>query len=727
MPTDPNAAVRVGVDVGGTFTKAVAVSALSGEIVARSVRSTTHSAPSGVAEGVVACVADIAEAVGRDNVVLVTHSTTQAVNALLEGDVGIVGVIGMGRIPELKRAEQRTTLRNIELAPGKHLRTLPIFLDVTAGLTDETATQALQTLIDGGASAVCIAEAFSPDDPSKEEQVAHLASEMGLPACASSDLSGLYGLELRAVTAAINASILPIALRTAEFVGSGVVAAGINAPVMVMRGDGGATDLAGFRRAPARTLYSGPAASVAGALRTANVIDAVVVEVGGTSTNVAAVRNGRPALSYVQVASHSTAVRAVDVRVVGVAGGSILRLRKRRFGIGKHAYDVKGLGPRSAHIAGLPYACFLSSNDFIGAVATLESPCAGDANDHVVLTLRDGQRVAITTTCAANALGIAEPSDYCYSPPEAAVAAFAVVATTFGIAANEVARRMLIAAGEEVAEMIATLVRVQKLQRPEIVAVGGGAGGLGRYVGSMLGFNVRVPEGAEIISSIGDALSLIRVERERTVDATDAGLIRRLLAEVEEEAVAAGASKATLDLRIEELPEQGTVRAIATGAVAMSAGAVPGRPVVSAEDLMSQLGGMNGHAGAGLTEGHAGATIQRAGSYWLATHGGFVLVLDRFGDLVSEIEGTIASAGASDVTSGAASSLETFTESVRALVEKTTRYRGPITLRPSAWVIDGSAIVEVSSGDIASGVAALVDATRLHGPNPIAVVVGRSR
>ncbi len=126
---------------------------------------------------------------------------------------------------------------------------------------------------------------------------------------------------------------------------------------MVMRGDGGATDLSGFRRAPARTLYSGPAASVAGALRSSRIEDAVIVEVGGTSTNVAAIRRGRPALSYVQIASHATAIRALDVRVLGVAGGSMLRVRRDR---------VYGVGPRSAHIAGLPYACFLSAADFDG-------------------------------------------------------------------------------------------------------------------------------------------------------------------------------------------------------------------------------------------------------------------------------------------------------------------------------------------------------------------------
>src|SRR5581483_2872317 len=146
------------------------------------------------------------------------------------------------------------------------------------------------------------------DDVTNEAMVARAAEQLGLPATTSSELSGLYGLELRAVTAALNASILPIALRTAEVVGQGVTAAGVHSAVMVMRGDGGATDLAGFRRAPARTLYSGPAASVAGALRSHRIDDGVIVEVGGTSTNVAAICRGRPALSYVRVASHATAI-----------------------------------------------------------------------------------------------------------------------------------------------------------------------------------------------------------------------------------------------------------------------------------------------------------------------------------------------------------------------------------------------------------------------------------
>ena len=93
MTTPPR--IRVGVDVGGTFTKAVAVEIRTdgAHIVAQSVRPTTHTDADGVAAGVVHCVADVATAVGADNIALVTHSTTQAVNALLEGVVGSVGVI----------------------------------------------------------------------------------------------------------------------------------------------------------------------------------------------------------------------------------------------------------------------------------------------------------------------------------------------------------------------------------------------------------------------------------------------------------------------------------------------------------------------------------------------------------------------------------------------------------------------------------------------------------
>ena len=280
---------------------------------------------------------------------------------------------------------------------------------------------------------------------------------------------------------------------------------------MVMRGDGGATDLSGFRRAPARTLYSGPAASVAGALRSSRIEDAVIVEVGGTSTNVAAIRRGRPALSYVQVASHATAIRALDVRVLGVAGGSMLRSRRNR---------VYGVGPRQrahrgAAVRVLPARRRVRRRDDRAA----SRRDLGDPADYLVVRLADGRAVALTNTCAANALGLVEPGDYARGDHDAARRRVRgrrrdpAAARRRGRAAHARRRRP-----RPIGDLVASVIRDHHLERPVLVAVGGGAGGLGRAVAGAMGLDIVVPEKAEVISAIGDALSLVRAERERTFD-----------------------------------------------------------------------------------------------------------------------------------------------------------------------------------------------------------------
>src|SRR6266513_215223 len=133
--------VRVGVDVGGTFTKAVAFEAGAASVLAEAIVPTTHDHPDGVAAGVVDVVSQLVAEVGADRVELVTHSTTQAVNALLEGDVATVGMIGLGRAPDLRKARRRTVDLRVELNEERSLRTVPEFLDVTAGLDPAVAAQ----------------------------------------------------------------------------------------------------------------------------------------------------------------------------------------------------------------------------------------------------------------------------------------------------------------------------------------------------------------------------------------------------------------------------------------------------------------------------------------------------------------------------------------------------------------------------------------------------------
>ncbi|MGH9188593.1 MAG: hydantoinase/oxoprolinase family protein [Acidimicrobiales bacterium] len=689
--------MRVGVDIGGTFTKAVAVDG-TGQVVARAVVPTSHDSTDGVAAGVVDAVARLAGELGAGEISLVTHSTTQAVNALLEGDVAMVGVVGMGREPNLAKARRRTNLGPVEMGDGRSLQTVTEFLDVSRGLDLDAVRAALERLVEAGAGAVAVAEAFAPDDTANEQAVANLASGMGLPTTTSAELSGLYGLELRTVTAAVNSSILPVALRTADVVRDGVAACGIAAPVMVMRGDGGATDLEGFLRAPARTLYSGPAASVAGALRTHRVDEGVIVEVGGTSTNIAAIKAGQPALSYVQVAGRPTAIRALDVAVAGVAGGSMLRSRRRR---------VYGVGPRSAHIAGLAYCCFLPAADMVGADATCVSPRPGDPPDYVVLRLSDGRQAALTNTCAANALGLVEVDDYAYGNPEAARAGFAAAGAMLRLPGDEVARRMLQASCMLLGDLVSAAVKAHDLKSPEIVAVGGGAGALGRQVAAALGLPCTVPDGAEVISSVGDALSLVRAERERTVQSPGPEAIRALVEEVQAEALAAGAAPASLDVRVTHVSERGAIRVVATGALALHAGAVPGRPAIGADEALA------------LVRARGCDEVLAVGACWLGRSArrdkGRVVILDRFGDLVVDLRGEAVTGQAAGADLGRAAA---------DLVTRHVRHMGPVTVAPSVWVVHGAQVTELADTEpaaVAGTVTAMADGEAL-----VAVAAGRS-
>jgi hypothetical protein len=313
-----------------------------------------------------------------------------------------------------------------------------------------------------------------------------------------------------------------------------------------------------------------------------------------------------------------------------------------------------------------------------------------------VLETADGGHVAITTTCAANALGIPHDGDYCRAGDggEAARAALALAGAHLGLDGSEVARRMLFAAGETVCELVHAVIQSNRLSRPVIVGVGGGAGGLAREVGRLMGLEVRVPEGAEVISSIGDALSLLRAERERTVSDFDQAVVQSMMDEVEAEVVAAGAAPGSVDVVVEEQADKGTVRAVATGAVGLEAGAVPGRDLATAEQVAAEA-----------ASAYGAHDVRPTGGWWLATSAKRVVVFDRFGSPAAEITGAVADA-AGDLP---------------RLVEQLTRYRGPVTVRPSVWLIDGARFIELSSGDVVASATAMAAVDREQ-----TFIVGRS-
>ncbi len=564
-----NSSLRIGVDVGGTFTKAVAVRPRPFAIIAQAIVPTTHGGAEGVARGVVQALAELLRHpdVAGSTIAAVSHSTTQAVNALLEGDVVKVGIVGIGAAAEASQLRKLTTPGDIPLAPGRVLQTDSVWLD--SPVTEVNVKSAIDQLEASGARALVASGMYSVDDPADEVRVMDAAAARGLPTVGGHQVSSVYGLEVRTITAAVNASILPKMTQTADQVEACLRAAGIDAPLLVMRGDGGLTDAAGLRSRPILSLLSGPAASLAGALLSGHVLDGIFIEVGGTSTNLGVIRDGQPVLRYVQIMNHPTAIRSLDVRVQGVAGGSLARLK------GKKLIDV---GPRSAHIAGLPYLSFSEPTGDLRI--ELIPPRPGDPVDYVVIRDAAGERFGLTVTCAANALGRVPAGAYAAARSEVALRGFTALGAQMGISGEKAAESMLALASKGIADAVGRLAAEYKLKGITLIGGGGGSGALVPAVADRLHMPYRLAEHAEVISSIGVALALVREEVERGISAATPAEVAR---EATDRAIAAGADPDSVQVITEVIAERATIRAIASGALALDSHAHDGVALSEAE------------------------------------------------------------------------------------------------------------------------------------------------
>jgi len=543
--------------VGGTFTKGVALG-LDGAILAISHVPTTHAHEQGVAAGVLEALDRLlAKLPARTPVLLVAHSTTQATNALLEGDTAHIGVLALGE----SRDEGR--IRKVTQAPAG------LNAEWAFVATDRADFQAqVQAVLDrwqhAGVAAVAVSEAFGVDEGEHERQAGELTRSLGLPVTLGSELSGSYGLEMRTVSAAINASILPTMLKTAHHVREAVGKRLPGVPLLIMRGDGGAASLQAFEETPLHTVVSGPAASLGGAILQGGLMDGVFFEVGGTSTNVGAIKDGRPVLKYMTVLGAPTGLRAADIRIAGVAGGSLVRLGKKR---------IEEVGPRSAHIAGLGYASFATPAQLQGAKlveVTLPGTTAG-IGGYALLEVSSGERYAITPTCAANALGAIGENGRAFGNEESARLALSLLGTRLGASMEQAATAVLEASAEKLVALVRELAKDHGLQGMPLYGGGGAASVLGPVIARRLGIPFQAAPNADVISSIGAALAVIRVERERTVTRQDPTILDLLEREVGDEAVRLGADPGGLRVETEYLPQEGRLRAVAIGAHPLSA------------------------------------------------------------------------------------------------------------------------------------------------------------
>jgi N-methylhydantoinase A/oxoprolinase/acetone carboxylase beta subunit len=370
----------------------------------------------------------------------------------------------------------------------------------------------------------------------------------------------------------LNAAILPTMVRTARMTAGAVERAGIAAPLMIMRSDGGVMDVREVAERPILTMLSGPAAGIAGALLHENVTDGIFIEVGGTSADCSVIRRGMPQMRPARVGGHRTMLRNLDVRTLGIAGGSLSRFDRRGRGIAAFI-DV---GPRSAHIAGLQYSSFVQPEEFKDARAIFVHPQPGDSDDYLALELRGGGRCALTPTCAANLLGYVPEGAFARGNRASVEAAFALAGAHFGCSGEDLARAILTRATEKLAAAIDELIDDYELDRGtvELVGGGGGAAALVPFAAERLGFAHRLARDAEVISPIGVALALVRDVVERTIVNPSPEDVVRIRREAFERVVAAGASPDLVEVSVEIDTRRNLVRATASGATAAVARAV---------------------------------------------------------------------------------------------------------------------------------------------------------
>lgn len=550
--------VRIGIDVGGTFTDAVVIDANTYEVLAKRKIPTTHS--EGVAHGVVEIISTLMQEnrIAPEDVAFIAHGTTQATNALLEGDVAGVGIVGMATGVDARGARGETNVGDIELAPGKYLRSCHTFLD-SKTLTDDAIREAIRSLQEQGAQVIVASEAFSVDDPTNERRVTALAEAGGLYGTGGHEISQLYGLKMRTRTAVVNASLIPKMMETANMTETAVRDTRIQSDLMIMRCDGGVMSIEEVRKRPILTMLSGLAAGVAGALMYEKVSDGIFFEAGGTSVDISVIKNGKVMIKYAQVGGHKTYLQSLDVRTLGVAGGSMIRVRDGR---------VADVGPRSAHIAGKEYECFAPEGAITAGTVGLIRPREDDPCEYAVLTSRSGGTYAYTLAGAANLLGYIPQGDYARGVDSSNAAAWEVLGQYLHCSARDAARQVVDLAMGKLSVVVEELIAEYGLDRSFITLVGGGGSGavIVNALAEKMGVKCKMAKNAPYISTIGVALAMVREQMERTIANPTDEDIKRIRADVIEKIVRSGAKEETVDVSIEIDAQKNILRAIATGA-----------------------------------------------------------------------------------------------------------------------------------------------------------------
>ncbi|MFD0859465.1 hydantoinase/oxoprolinase N-terminal domain-containing protein [Roseovarius aquimarinus] len=313
-------AILLGVDTGGTYTDAVLIEGEREVIASAKALTTRHDLAIGIGEAVARVLAESGTAPER--IALASLSTTLATNALVEGQGGRAGLVYIGfREQDLDGHGLRAALGGDPalILSGGHNHA-----GYEARPLDLAALEAWLAE-DRGIGAFAVASQFATRNPEHELAAQRMIHELtGRPVSCSHHLSAKLNGPKRALTALLNARLIGMIARLIDKAEGKLADLGIDAPLMVVRGDGALISADQARDRPIETILSGPAASIVGARWLTGVDTALVSDIGGTTTDVAVLRGGKPMIdpAGAQVGPWRTMVEAVGMRTTGLGGDS---------------------------------------------------------------------------------------------------------------------------------------------------------------------------------------------------------------------------------------------------------------------------------------------------------------------------------------------------------------------------------------------------------------------
>ena len=313
--------LRLGIDTGGTYTDAVIINEQNQVLVAVKSLTTRHNLAIGIGES----IGKVAHELLAD-IEMVSLSTTLTTNAVVEGNGAPVCalVVGLSETQVTKSGLGEIIDDNliIRLAGGHDASGRQV-----APLDVASATAAILAHKDK-VSAFSVSAQFGVRNPSHEIQLQNLVTELTqMPVTCGHELATSLGAPRRALTASLNARMIPFIQDLIQAVQNILQQLSIKAPLMIVKGDGSIVNAETALVHPVTTILSGPAASVIGACALSGSRNAIIADMGGTTTDIAIVTDGQPELANegARVGDWQPMVETVKVYSIGLGGDSEVR------------------------------------------------------------------------------------------------------------------------------------------------------------------------------------------------------------------------------------------------------------------------------------------------------------------------------------------------------------------------------------------------------------------